>query len=162
MHDSIIFQDHSMKILFVCLGNICRSPIAHGILEHQIQNLELDWIVDSAATANYHTSKPPHVLSQQVCQSHGVQIANQRARQISDSDFDYYDVIYTMDEAVHNELLNKYDWHPEHKKLILITNLDSQSLTQGIPDPYYGEQKDFENVFQLLDELCKKIIVIHQ
>ena len=85
-----------MKILMVCLGNICRSPLAEGILQQKVQEAGLSWTVDSAGTNGYHTGEPPHHLSQKVALHHGIDISCQRARRFAASDFQQYDMIYAL------------------------------------------------------------------
>src|SRR5690242_5733159 len=93
-----------MKILMVCLGNICRSPLAEGILKHKAKQAGLDWTVDSAGTNGYHIGEPPHRLSQKVAKQHGIDISGQRARRFTAEDFLRFDKIYAMAEDVIEEM----------------------------------------------------------
>lgn len=146
-----------MNILFVCLGNICRSPIAHGILQYRYQELNIMGRIDSAATSSYHKNEPPHFSSQEICQLHGINISNQRSRQICENDLDDFDIIYTMDYSVDKDLKTRFAHHPKIHKIKLITEIDENYLPKEVPDPYYGGKKDFVKVFSILDDLCKKI-----
>src|SRR5688572_18996136 len=93
-----------MKILMVCLGNICRSPLAHGILEHKAKQVGLDWKIDSAGTGDWHVGEPPHMLSQKVAKMNGVEICNQCARQFKKTDMQQFDKIYVMDNSNYNDV----------------------------------------------------------
>jgi protein-tyrosine phosphatase len=94
-----------MRILMVCLGNICRSPIAEGVMKTLAQQHHLPWEVDSAATENYHIGEPPHRLSQKVCLQHGIDISQQRARKFTKADLAKYDLIYAMATDVYKEMM---------------------------------------------------------
>src|SRR5688500_8084621 len=93
-----------MKILMVCLGNICRSPLAEGILKHKAKKVGLNWVVETAVTESYHIGEPPHHLSQKVARLNGIDICEQRARRFVKEDFDRYDKIYAMSEDVLEEI----------------------------------------------------------
>ena len=138
------------KILFVCLGNICRSPLAEGIALHLVQENGLEnLLIDSAGTANYHVNEAPDPRTIANAKKHGVDLSSLRARQIKSSDFDDFDEIYVMDDNnLKNVLaLTKSNSHKEKVKLLLsIGNFGRLD----VPDPYYGNERDFENVFQLV------------
>ena len=141
-----------MKILMVCLGNICRSPLAEGILSNKISNINVT--VDSAGTAGYHVGVN-QIQEQLTLQKNNIDISNQRARRFKRSDFTDFDKIYVMDKNNFNEIIGLAENKTEASKVILITDLlDSVSF---VPDPYYGELADFEKVFNLLDKICQKI-----
>lgn len=143
-----------MRILMVCLGNICRSPLAHGILQSKLPSDR--FFVDSAGTANYHVGSPPDHRSIATAKKHGLDISMQRCRQFSDSDFEDFDLIFTMDLSNHNNVgrLAKKQTDREKVKLLLSqTNFDIEE----VPDPYYGTDSDFEKVFHLLDKACEII-----
>ena len=147
-----------MKILMVCLGNICRSPLAEGIMKHKIAELGLDWQVDSAGTGNWHAGDLPDHRSIATGLTHGVDIRDQRARQIKVSDFEYFDLILAMDE---NNLLNirslTKDNVLQNKVKTILSYLKNPKVI-NVPDPYYGTQKDFEEVYKLLDEACDSVL----
>src|SRR4028118_275461 len=110
-----------MKILMVCLGNICRSPLAEGLLQHKADKAGLKWQVESAGTNGYHTGEAPHKLSQKVAKLNGLNICNQRARRFVKEDFDRYDKLYAMADDVLDEMkrIGKEKWNPEKTDLFL-------------------------------------------
>jgi protein-tyrosine phosphatase len=139
----------------VCLGNICRSPLAQGILESLTDSQS--YYVDSAGTANYHIGKAPDYRSIVVASKHGINIGNQRCRQFTTSDFDQFDLIFAMDRENLNNIRSKARTSKDLKKVMLILeHVGSEIL--DVPDPYYGSTADFEAVFQLLQEACLKFL----
>lgn len=146
------------KILFVCLGNICRSPLAEGIMLHLNAKHNLALQIDSAGTANYHVGEAPDQRTVANAQEHGVDLSALRARQFEISDFDKFDVIYAMDKNNLRNLVNLARTKEHKNKLNLF--LDSVNEIQGceVPDPYYGTEKDFEYVFQLVYKACETYI----
>ena len=148
------------KILFVCLGNICRSPLGEGIMLHFIkeQNLQYLFQVDSAGTANYHIGEAPDHRTIANAKKNGVDISQLRARQFSTSDFDDFDKIYVMDSSNHKNVLLLAK-NPSHKnKVDYLLNVLNPQQNKHVPDPYYGTEKDFEEVFQLVYKACQKIV----
>ncbi|MET3731586.1 low molecular weight protein-tyrosine-phosphatase [Moheibacter stercoris] len=142
-----------MKILMVCLGNICRSPLAEGIMRHRTDG---NWIVDSAGTGNWHVGNRPDKRSIAIAQKYGIDISTQRARQFSSKDFDQFDLIFAMDSSNYTDILElaKTDEHRSKVKLMLGEG--------NVPDPYYGGDDGFEHVFQLLDEAIQDFILQHR
>jgi protein-tyrosine phosphatase len=147
-----------MKVLMVCLGNICRSPLAEGILKHKAVKAGLDWQVDSAGTNGYHIGEAPHRLSQKVAKLNGIDICDQRARQFVKEDFDRYDKIYAMADDVVDDIRNiagnKYD----SSKVALFMNELHPGKNYSVPDPWYGPEPGFHEVYKLIDEVCDAII----
>jgi protein-tyrosine phosphatase len=146
-----------MKLLFVCLGNICRSPLAEGIMKHKIAEQGLDWEVDSAGTGGWHAGDLPDSSSIQVAQKHGVDLTYQRARKLRSIDYEAFDRIYVMDSMNYQDvkrLANEDEYH----KIELIMNEVEPHRNINVPDPYYGEGDGFEHVFQMLDRACDAII----
>lgn len=142
-----------MKILMVCLGNICRSPLAEGILSNKIPNLNVT--VDSAGTAGYHIGSKPDPRAIDIAKKNNIDISSLRARKFEHSDFINFDKIYVMDKNNYNDIIDLAENKNQASKVILITDvLDSDSF---VPDPYYGDIADFEKVFNLLDKICQKI-----
>ena len=139
-----------VKILMVCLGNICRSPLAQGILESKIDSSK--YTVDSAGTAAYHTGNSPDPRSIAIANQHGISIQNQKARQFSIFDFQKFHYIYVMDKTNYRDIISLASSEDEKRKVKLI--LDNE---MEVPDPYYGGNNGFENVYQLLDEACQII-----
>ena len=137
----------------VCLGNICRSPLAEGILRNKIPNMNVT--VDSAGTAGYHIGHKPDPRAIDIAKKNNIDISTLRARKFERSDFKNFDKIYVMDKNNFNDVIGLAENKNEASKVILITDiLDSYSF---VPDPYYGGLADFEKVFNLLDKICHKI-----
>tara|TARA_Y100001978_G_scaffold87777_1_gene78576 strand:- start:352 stop:801 length:450 start_codon:yes stop_codon:yes gene_type:complete len=142
-----------MKILMVCLGNICRSPLAEGILSSKISKMKVT--VDSAGTAGYHIGSKPDPRAIDIAKKNNIDISTLRARKFERSDFINFDKIYVMDKNNFNDVIGLAENKNEASKVILITDiLDSDSF---VPDPYYGDLADFVKVFNLLDKICQKI-----
>jgi protein-tyrosine phosphatase len=139
----------------VCLGNICRSPLAQGILSSK---LSLNHEVDSAGTADYHIGKKPDSRSIEVAKKYNIDISNQRARQFKKEDFSYFDLIFAMDESNFNDILLLASNDLEKQKVKLILNQIPNNSFSDVPDPYYGNEKDFERVYNLLDNACYELI----
>jgi len=147
-----------MKILMVCLGNICRSPLAEGILQEKAWQAGLNWSVESAGTNGYHIGEPPHRLSQKVAKQHGIDISQQRARKFTGADFQQYDMIYAMAEDVVEEMkwIAKKEFVPA-KVLILMDEL-YPGKNMDVPDPWYGPEPGYHEVYALIDAACEAII----
>ena len=140
-----------MKILMVCLGNICRSPLAHGIMETLVKEYGLDWEVDSAGTGDWHIGEAPDRRSISVARSYGVDISNQCCRQFSITDFDYYDRIYVMDKMNLSDVLSMARNDADRNKVALL--LDKEI----VPDPFYDDDQ-FDPVYQMIENGCKRIL----
>jgi protein-tyrosine phosphatase len=139
-----------MKILMVCLGNICRSPLAQGIMEAKISKYNLDWSVDSAGTSGWHDGEQPDARAIKTARKHGVRIDNQISRKIDIRDFEEFDFICTMDASNYNNVRQLTD-NPDHQnKVALLLNLAYPGKNLQVPDPYYDGR--FEEVYQILDE----------
>lgn len=143
-----------MKILVVCLGNICRSPLAQGILESKLSSQHF---VDSAGTAAYHLGKKPDSRSVAVAKKYNIDISTQRARQFSEKDFIDFDLIFAMDTQNFQDILALAKNEEEKEKVKLILNEIPNNALKDVPDPYYGNEEDFELVFNLLDSTCNEI-----
>lgn len=139
----------------VCLGNICRSPLAEGILQSKVNS---DFIqVDSAGTAAYHIGNLPDPRSIDVARKYGIDLTHQRARQFSVDDFDAFDFIYAMDESNYQNILALAKSEEDVSKVKLILNETNPDTDASVPDPYYGGDEGFENVYYMLDEACEII-----
>lgn len=151
------------KILFVCLGNICRSPVAEGVLLHLIDKHQLhDKIsVDSAGTAGYHINEAPDPRTVRNARKNGVDLSPLRARKFAASDFDLFDRILVMDENNLRDVRRMTGSKEHHDKTDLLLNLSFPGKNLPVPDPYYGTEIDFENVFQLVYKACEKLIEPH-
>ena len=136
----------------VCLGNICRSPLAEGILKYKTKNKNI--FVDSAGTASYHIGKLPDRRSIEIANKYGIDISNQRARQFSEIDFDSFDKIYAMDTHNFASIISIARNQTDINKVDLILNEINPKSFDSIPDPYYGHGDGFENVFNMLNEAC--------
>jgi protein-tyrosine phosphatase len=146
-----------MKILMVCLGNICRSPLADGLLRDKFSKRNLPHLVDSAGTSAHHVGHKPDSRMIKTALQFGLDISALRARQFVVSDFDEFDSIYVMDKEnlrnVTKLARNKEDLH----KVSLILNL-LETTDQEVPDPYYGGDAGFQHVYSLLDRATDKLI----
>lgn len=140
------------SILMVCLGNICRSPLAHGILESKLPKEQ--FYVDSAGTANYHVGDQPDHRSIAVAKTNGIDISQQRGRQFKVSDFDTFDYIFAMDQSNYNNIIDLARDSSDIAKVKLLLEIDERIENKNVMDPYYGNLSDFEAVFQLLDRAC--------
>lgn len=138
------------KILMVCLGNICRSPLAEGILQSKL-NHSL-YYIDSAGTGGYHIGNPPDQRSINVAKKHGVDISKQKCRQFTEEDFTNFDVIYVMDFSNYNNVIKLAKNEVHKSKVKLLLSVLNTEIKQ-VPDPYY-DNNGFENVFQLIDTAC--------
>jgi protein-tyrosine phosphatase len=147
-----------MKILMVCLGNICRSPLAEGILQQKANAAGLNWTVDSAGTNGYHVGEPPHKLSQKVATLNGINICDQRSRKFEAADFERFDMIYAMAGDVLDEIRHiagkKYD---SSKVDLFLNELDSGS-NRDVPDPWYSQEDGYHEVYAMIDNVCNKLV----
>jgi protein-tyrosine phosphatase len=147
-----------MKILMVCLGNICRSPLAEGILRDKIQKAGLDWEVDSAGTSHYITGDPPHKLSQKIAKEKGIDICSQQCRQFVKQDVERFDKIYVMDEANYADVKRIAGEKWNEDKVDLLLNEAFPLENRSIPDPYHGVETDYHSVYEMIDKACDNII----
>lgn len=146
-----------MKILMVCLGNICRSPLAEGIMKKKIKENNLDWAVESAGTGYWHIGELPDERSIAVARKYGIDITDQRARQLKTADLQVFDLIFVMDSSNYRNVQTFANTPEEEHKIELIMNLVKPGYNQNVPDPYYNSD-GFEEVYQMLDSACTKII----
>ena len=146
------------KILFVCLGNICRSAVAEGILLHLIEKNKVDLLVDSAGTSNYHIGEAPDKRTILNAKKHQIDLSSLRARQFQLSDFENFDKIYVMDKSNLSNVLRLTNEPKHHAKVDLLLNLIHPGQNLEVPDPYYGGEQGFEDVFQIVYQSCEKII----
>jgi protein-tyrosine phosphatase len=153
---SIIFA--AMKILMVCLGNICRSPLAEGVLQYKAQQASLNWVVDSAGTNGYHNGEAPHQLSQRVAKLNGINISHQRSRKLTPEDFDRFDRIFAMAEDVVDEMkrIGRNKFNP--LKVDLLMNELYPGENREVPDPWAGPEEGYHEVYNMINQACDKII----
>lgn len=147
-----------MRILMVCLGNICRSPLAEGILQHQADRAGLNMEVDSAGTAGYHIGEPPHHLSQKVARENGIDISGQRGRQFRKEDMEHFDHIYVMDSENYNDVRRLAGDKWDEGKVDLLLNESYPGENRNVPDPWYGNEDGFHRVFDLISKACENIV----
>lgn len=147
-----------MKVLFVCLGNICRSPLAEAVFKHKIQEHQLDSHVrtDSCGTGDYHIGDQPDPRTVQIAQRNGVAIWHQ-ARQLSESDLVEFDYIFAMDSSNHRNILQLPSANLHQHKVRLLREYDPHGLGD-VPDPYYGNLHDFQEVFDILNRSLDEFI----
>ncbi|MBW7674037.1 low molecular weight protein-tyrosine-phosphatase [Chryseobacterium chendengshani] len=143
-----------MKILIVCLGNICRSPLTEGILKSKLSE---NFFVDSVGTISMHEGETPDKRAVQTAANHGIDISKQKSRPIRISDLDYFDKIYCMDLKNYEDVISMTQSEEQRQKVRLFLEEAGNHQNIEVPDPYWGEMSDFENVFQLLDNACNKI-----
>lgn len=160
------------RILFVCLGNICRSPLAEGVFRRKVEEAGLgdQFEIDSAGIGPWHVGDPPDRRMQKTAQTHGLDISGQRGRQLDSSDFNAFDHIFAMDRSVLRDTLSCAPGDNHAAKVTLFRELDpeadgdpaSPSATPGrgldVPDPYYGGAEGFERVYEIVDRTCEAIL----
>lgn len=142
----------------VCLGNICRSPIADGLLLRKIKEQKLDAQVDSAGTANYHIGIAPDSRMIQTAAAHGTPIEFLRARQFSNQDFENFDHILVMDQSNYDNVVHLAQSADDRKKVQFLLDYLYPNQKAAVPDPYYGSLEDFEKVHQLVDSATDALI----
>ncbi len=145
----------------VCLGNICRSPLAEGILQKKALLAGLDWQIESAGTYGGHAGDIPDRRSIKIANEYNVNISNQRSRKFRGYDLEEFDIIYAMDSSNKRDILAFTKTEDEKEKVILIMDELLPNDNIQVPDPYYGEY-GFENVYKMLDNVCDKIIEKYQ
>lgn len=142
----------------VCLGNICRSPIAEGVLQHKAKLAGLDWVVDSAGTNGLYNGEPPHHLSQKVAKANGIDISFQQSRQLTKDDFIHYDKLYAManDVLAYMKEIGGEKYDPTKTSLFLDELFPGEH--RNVPDPWYGNEDGYVRVFDLIERTCVEII----
>jgi len=147
------------SILFVCLGNICRSPTAHGVFESMLVNSGLDQhiSVDSAGTGAYHVGNKPDSRMMKAAKNRGFDLSYLRARAVHQNDFEDFDLILAMDEANYEDLLEICPSHNQHKVQMFLRYAKNTSV-KFVPDPYYGGPEGFEEVLDLVEKSCQGLI----
>jgi protein-tyrosine phosphatase len=145
-----------MKILMVCLGNICRSPLAQGILEAQVKRNRLDWKIDSAGTSGWHAGEKPDGRAIAIAKQNSINISNQRSRMLKPEDFNQFDFILAMDQKNYSDILRVCPTPELASKVHLILEFAESNTVTEVPDPYYDG--GFQRVFNLLNEACSGFI----
>jgi protein-tyrosine phosphatase len=154
-----------MKVLFVCLGNICRSPLAKGIMDHKIRVKGLDAEADSAGFEGYHVGEGADPRSDDIARKNGLSLSGHRARRFRVEDFDRFDKIYVMDSNNYADVMSVTRNDDDAAKVEFIMNKVQPGQNHPVPDPYYGGKDGFKTIYQMLDEACERIadeIAAHQ
>ncbi|AWB67604.1 protein-tyrosine-phosphatase [Saccharobesus litoralis] len=154
-----MFEQNSFQsCLFVCLGNICRSPTAHAIFRQKIKDLKLPIQIDSAGTAGYHEGATPDKRSRKHGEARGYDFSQIYSRPVNDDDFEQYDLILAMDINNYNDLLAECPLHYQHKIKLFLEFAENFQSTKEVPDPYYGGSEGFEHVLDLVEDACEGLI----
>jgi len=155
------FTEQHFSVLFLCMGNICRSPTAHGVFRQKVQQAGLAHkvFVTSAGTHNYHPGEPPDRRSQRAAVERGYDISDLRARQLSEQDFEQHDLLLAMDWD-NLGLLQQMAPKRMHHKLQLLMRFATEHESATIPDPYYGNQQGFEQTLDLIEDACAGLLEV--
>ncbi|MCO4292950.1 low molecular weight phosphotyrosine protein phosphatase [Solitalea sp. MAHUQ-68] len=146
-----------MKILMVCLGNICRSPMAEGVMRYMIEKNQLQWKVDSCGTGSWHIGEAPDSRAQRTAKNFGVDISDLRARQFSQADFDEFDRIYVMDQSNYSNVLSMVRNEQDRLKVDLLLNASHPGKNMEVEDPWFDESL-FIPVYKQIEQACNQII----
>lgn len=146
------------SFLMVCLGNICRSPLAEGILEEKARAAGLNWTIDSAGTNGYHVGEAPHYLSQKVARHNGLDISRQRARRFTAADFQRFDKIYAMAGDVIDDMRRIAGPKFDPSKVELLMNEVHPGKDEDVPDPWYGPEPGYHEVYKMIDAAADRIV----
>ena len=163
-HDPSQMDSHSSgtprtSVLFVCLGNICRSPLAEGVFQHLVQQegLEDRFEIDSAGTGAWHVGEPPDGRASMIARDHGISL-DSRARQVEAEDFERFDLILAMDRSNLHELQRMVDLSGADVKVHLLREYDPEGDGDEVPDPYYGGSGGFEHVYKMVRRSCEALL----
>ncbi len=148
-----------MKILMVCLGNICCSPMAEGIMQAKIEKYKIDAEVDSAGFEPFHSGDAPDFRATRVMKKHGIDISGQRSRLFRETDFNVFDRIYVMDSNNYNDVKSVSKNSIQMQKVDYILNISHPGSNKPVPDPFYGGEQSFEKTYQLLDSATELIAI---
>ncbi len=141
----------------VCLGNICRSPLAEGILRKKIEDQNLDWKVDSAGTGAWHVGQNPDVRAIAIAKKYGVDISKLLARQIRKKDFQEFDFIFVMDKENYGNVVSMSSVPEEKNKVAMLMNIMKKGLNTNVPEPWYDDDL-FDDVFKMIDGACERLM----
>ena len=148
-----------IKILFVCMGNICRSPMAEGVFKHHVKQAGLDGCIstDSAGTHDYHIGEPPDLRAQRAARRRGYDLSELRARQVNPGDFSSFDYVLAMDE-LNLRLLERLCPSQHAHKLKLLMEFSTSPALREVPDPYYGGEQGFERVLDMVEQAAQELL----
>ena len=154
-----ITKENPFKIIFVCLGNICRSPTAEGVFQHLVseRNLQSYFYIDSAGTSAYHIGEPANSKSQQTANTHGIKL-HSRARRFEPADLDEFDLIFAMDRENLENLKQLDPTQASSDKIKLLRDYDPNPDHGEVPDPYYGGMDGFQHVFDVVKRSCENLL----
>ena len=149
-----------IRVLFVCLGNICRSPLGEGIFRHHVELAGLGeyFDIDSAGTGNWHVGQPPHLESQRVARERGLDLSNQRARQLIPQDLLDFDYILAMDSQNHRDILSMETASQATARIVRMMEFVPASNLEDVPDPYFGGPEGFDYAYDLIDEAARHLL----
>lgn len=147
-----------MKYLMVCLGNICRSPLAAGILKHKLKSIGSESVVESRGFEPYHNGDFPDARAQKIAAKNGIDISTHQAQLFQSSDFDKFDKIFVMDRSNYTDVSSMARNEEDIKKVDFIMNMSRPNTNTVVPDPYYGIDEGFSKVFTMLDEATEAIV----
>ena len=150
-----------MRVLMVCLGNICRSPLAEGILQEKCRRMGLEWEIDSAGTNGYHDGERPHPLSQSVAQLNGIDISYQRSRKFQSEDMEQFDLIVPMANDVLRDIRYITGKKFDPAKVTLLLDFLFPKSGMDVPDPWSRSIGAYHEVYGLIDQACDKLIEYH-
>jgi len=143
----------------VCLGNICRSPLAEGILRHKLNEAGITHVeVDSAGTSGHHSGQNPDARSVRNAKKNGVDISKLVSRKFTAADFEKFDRIYVMDQSNYRDVLSLTRDENHHAKVDLFLNISFPGKNRAVPDPWYGGEEGFQNVFDLVNDACHTLV----
>jgi len=156
---TVITKESPFKIVFVCLGNICRSPTAEGIFQHLVNERGLDpyFYVDSAGTSAYHIGEPANSKSQKLANEHGIELRS-RARQFEKNDLEEFDLIVAMDRENLANIKSLDGSKDYEEKIVLLRDFDPNPGDGEVPDPYFGGMDGFQNVFDIVKRSCEALL----
>ena len=146
-----------VKILMVCLGNICRSPMAEGVMRQKIKDYGLDAQVNSCGTASYHIGEAPDYRGIKTLHNYGIDISQHQGQQFSISDFDAYDLIFVMDTRNYSNIIAKARNKNDKEKITLLMDEIYPGQQKVVPDPYYGDIEDYEETYALVEGACEHL-----
>jgi len=149
-------MNSTVEVCFVCLGNICRSPLAEGVFRHKAEEIGLEYEFDSAGTGGWHAGEEPDQRMQETALKYGIDISDLRARQFSDEDFDQFDKIFVMDESNQSNVLAQAKSSDDEAKVELLLNTLHPGEDMVVPDPYFGGQRGFDHVYELLNDTADR------